>query len=202
MKKWQLELNDREDLVLDQYPHPIFLLSPTLQTLLVIVLSSVAAAIFSGLPLWTVLIPVGVLCMSLLNLLTKYIKYKSSHFIVTTERLIDVKGTMSRRVREIPIHQITNLTSSQSLLERLLDSGSLRVEYSGEIGHDDFLHVRSPEKIVRFLGARSSAGLSSSVGLSRVSPLDELVKLEELRNRGTLSEQEYDRAKSRLLDQI
>lgn len=202
MKNWQLELNDQEDLIIDQHPHPSFLLSSILQVLFVIVLSLLAVAIFSTLPLWTILIPVGVIGLSILNLLLKFLKYKSSHLIITTERLIDVKGIMGRRVREIPIYQITNLTSSQSLLERFLNCGSLRVEYSGEIGHDDFFHVRRPERIVRFLGSRPASRPPTSTGVPRVSPLDELVKLEELRNRGTLSEQEYDRAKSRLLDQI
>ena len=76
------------------------------------------------------------------------------------------------------------------------------IYYGGEIGHDDFLHIRSPGKIVRFLGERSSSRQSLSSVRPRVSPLDELVKLEELRNRGTLSESEYAKAKSRLLDQI
>lgn len=199
---WQMQLNDNEDLVIDQIPHWSLFIFSLAQVLLIIIVSVVAINMLSGLPVWTLVFPIAVLLLGFLKVLSRLAKYRFTHLIVTTERLIDVQGVFRRRIREIPIRQISNLTSSQRLLERLYRCGSLRVEYSGEIGHDDFAYVRRPDRIVRFLSGRISSGFQQSSDLPRRSPLDELVKLEELRNRGTLSEQEYDRAKSRLLDQL
>lgn len=199
---WQLQLNDNEDLVIDQSPHWSLFISSAAQVLLIIIISAVAINLLSGLPVWTLVFPVAVLLLGVVKLLSRLAKYRFSHLIITTERLIDVRGVFRRRIKEIPIRQISNLTSSQRLLERLYRCGSLRIEYAGEIGHDDFAYVRRPDRIVRFLSGRISGGFQPGSDLSRRSPLDELVKLEELRNRGTLSEQEYDRAKSRLLDQL
>lgn len=199
---WQLQLNDNEDLVIDQTPHWSLFISSVVQVFVIVVISIVAINLLSGLPIWTLVFPVAVLLLGFVKLLSRLAKYRFSHLIITTERLIDVQGVFRRRIREIPIRQISNLTSSQRFLERLYRCGSLRVEYSGEIGHDDFSYVRRPDRIVRFLSGRIASGFQQASDLTRRSPLDELVKLEELRNRGTLTEQEYDRAKSRLLDQL
>lgn len=202
MALWRFDLNEDEDLVIDQKPHWIMLMVPTFQLLLLVSLTILGVIFLSFLPSWVVLFPLAVFVFLAGRFGIRLGRYKASHLIVTSERLIYSSGFLGRRVREIPIAQISNLSYSQRLGERVLQFGSLRVDHSGENVRDVFNFVRRPERIVRLVSSQISRR-SLGPGQTRPhSPLDELSKLATLRRDGSITEDEYEAAKSRLLNQI
>lgn len=201
MRFWHLDLNEDEDLIVDERPHWVILVSPIAQLVLFVLVVVLAIRFASSLPWWTIAFPAAVLLLMLGRFGIRVAKYRSSHLIVTTERLIYVSGAIRRSVREIPILQISNLTSSQSLFERLWRCGSLQVEHAGEGGSDSFVSIRRPDRIVRMISAQISRR-SSIMGRGGVSVIDELSKLAQLRKEGSISDEEYDHVKSKLLNQI
>lgn len=201
MRYWHLDLNEDEDLVVDERPHRVILVLPIFQLVLFLFLAALSIRFASSLPWWTILFPLAILLLILGRMGIRIAKYRASHLIVTTQRLIYVSGALRRRVREIPILQISNLTSSQRVFDRLWRCGSLQVEHAGEGGMDSFASIRRPDRIVRIISAQISRR-SSLVGRSGFSVIDGLSKLAQLRKEGSISEQDYDYVKSKLLNQI
>jgi len=161
-----------------------------------------AIVTLSSLPSWTLFFPLALLLVLLGRLGLRIAKYKASHLIITTERLVYIDGTLGRRVTEIPIGQISNLSYSQKILDRVLGFGALEVDHSGEDGGDVFKYVGRPDRIVKLISSQISRYSSARGAGKAFSPIDELSKLAELRQAGSITQDEYEMAKSRLLNQI
>ena len=202
MALWRFELNEDEDLVIDQKPHWSMLMTPIVEVAVVVAGAVLGIIYVSFLPSWTILFPLALLVFLLGRFGLRFAKYKTSRLIVSNERLIFVSGVLGRRSQEIPISQISNLSFSQKLSSRILGCGLLEVDHSGEHGKAAFQYVRRPERIVRLVTSQISRR-SSIQGVSKAySPLDELTKLAHLMQAGSITQDEYDLAKSRLLDQM
>ena len=202
MAPWRFDLNEDEDLVVDQRPHWSMLAAPLIQLIVLVVLATLGIVLLSFMAYWTIFIPLGLFLFLLVRLVLRLAKYRGSHLIVSTERLIYISGVIGRRVQEIPILQISNLSFRQTLFERLFGFGSLEVDHAGEDGRVLIRLVRRPQLIVRLLSSQMSRRLTAGDAVKSFSPVDQLAKLAELRRAGSITDVEYESAKSKLLDQI
>ncbi|NNN18488.1 MAG: PH domain-containing protein [Acidimicrobiaceae bacterium] len=202
MAPWRFDLNEDEDLVVDQRPHWSMLAPPLIQLIVLVVLATLGIVLLSFMAYWTIFIPLVLFLFLLVRLVLRLAKYRGSHLIVSTERLIYISGVIGRRVQEIPISQISNLSFRQTLFERLFGFGSLEVDHAGEDGRVLIRLVRRPQLIVRLLSSQMSRRLTAGDAVKSFSPVDQLAKLAELRRAGSITDVEYESAKSKLLDQI
>ncbi len=220
-------LSEDEELIYDLRPHWLTLVVPALITLVVVV--AVGAA-------WVVMpagdlqqpaqLAVGVLgvLVLLVTVAGRVLRWATTHFVLTTERLIFRSGLVAKFGREIPLERINDVTFSQSLFERLVGVGDLLIESAGEHGQSRFSNIRDPEavqlEIYRQMEAndRRRAGYAATqpqapvtdrtptppIG-SRSAPrsaLDDLERLADLRDRGAVTEEEFQRMKRELLDRM
>lgn len=125
-------------------------------------------------------------------------------YVLTTERIIVRRGMVARSGTEIPLENIVNVLFSQRVLERLLGYGDVIVESAGSQGQSRLVDVPDPQgfqsEIYRARELRSLhfAGGGASAGPDLVARLE---RLAELRERGHLSDAEFERTKRRLLDE-
>jgi uncharacterized membrane protein YdbT with pleckstrin-like domain len=143
-------LSEDEELIYDLRPHWLTLVVPALITLVVVV--AVGAA-------WVVLpagdlqqpaqLAVGVLgvLVLLVTVAGRVLRWATTHFVLTTERLIFRSGLVAKFGREIPLERINDVTFSQSLFERLVGVGDLLIESAGEHGQSRFSNIRDPEAV-------------------------------------------------------
>ncbi len=73
-----------------------------------------------------------------------YLRWTTTSFIVTTDRLISRVGVLSRSGIEIPLEKINTVFFRQSLFERIIKSGDLEIESASEEGTQDFSDIRRP----------------------------------------------------------
>jgi membrane protein YdbS with pleckstrin-like domain len=125
-------------------------------------------------------------------------------YVLTTERIIVRRGMVARSGTEIPLENIVNVLFAQRVLERLLGYGDVIVESAGSQGQSRLVDVPDPQgfqsEIYRARELRSLhfAG-GGPVGSSDL--VARLERLAELRERGHLSDAEFERTKRRLLDE-
>jgi uncharacterized membrane protein YdbT with pleckstrin-like domain len=223
-------LSEDEELIYDLRPHWLTLVVPVLLTVAVVV--AVGAA-------WVVMpagdlqqparLAVGVIGLAVLlaTVVGRVLRWATTHFVLTTERLIFRSGVVAKFGREIPLERINDVTFSQSLFERLIGAGDLLLESAGEHGQSRFSNVRDPEavqlEIYRQMEAndRRRAGYAATqphhpapqhhpVAADRTptpptrspSALDDLERLADLRDRGAVTEEEFQRMKRELLDRM
>jgi uncharacterized membrane protein YdbT with pleckstrin-like domain len=200
-------LNEGEDVVLDLHPHWSFLSTQTAALLGAIVLGGlVLANVDTGI----IQLLSGFLILAALGWwIVRYLDWRTTNFVVTTDRLIYRHGVLAKHGIEIPLERVNNVLFSQRIVERLLGSGDLVIESAGESGRQAFSDVRKPSAVQNEIYRQIEANENRKFdrigqghgggGGGGASVADELAKLDELRRNGVLSDEEFAAAKARLL---
>src|SRR5438034_11188108 len=197
-------LSEGEDLVLDLRPHWIALAAPAFETVLILA-GLVLALVYipDSWPSWTrVAIAVAALVLFLVYPAPRIVRRLTSHFVVTSDRLIHRSGWLSKRSMEIPLEKISDVRFHQGVFERVIGAGDLTLESAGEFGQQTFSHIPDPEhvqKVIYDMGETNQRRMMTPAAAPAMSVADELTKLERLRTDGVLSEDEFQSEKARLL---
>ncbi len=197
-------LNDGEEIILDVRPHWSFLVPASLALLVALALAVwVSQAVDSDFALFPSL---GLAVAALLFFLVRYAQWLTTDFVLTTDRLIYRKGVISRQGREIPLERLNDVSFQQTLFQRMLRAGDLLVESGGERGQSQFGHFSDPQgiqnEIHRAIEAAAARDADRMAGRRELSPLEQLEKLEELRQRGVITQAEFEVKKANLLDRL
>ena len=201
-------LTTDEELVLDLRPHWIALVGPVVVTILVLVA-------------WIVMLPkihghsgvktaeriailaVGVVLL-LFYCLRTFIRWATSHVVVTNERVIHRQGLIAKNSMEIPLDRIQNVRFHQGIFERMIGAGDIIIESAGERGDNSFSDIRRPERVQKVIYERAEVHTMKMQGggMRQEAPpsmTEELQRLADLRDRGAITEAEFQAQKSRLL---
>ncbi len=193
-------LSENEELILDLRPHWIALAGPVAVTLIVVVAWVILLGKVDGVP---ALIVTGAAVLVLLWYPVRaFVAWVTSHFVVTSDRLVHREGLVARSSMEVPLEAINDVRFSQNILERMVGAGDLVIESAGERGQEVFANVRGPEsvqKTIYEMRERNVPRGAGSVGASAPSMSVELQRLADLRDRGVLTEQEFQAQKARIL---
>jgi uncharacterized membrane protein YdbT with pleckstrin-like domain len=137
-------LADDERVVKHLHPHWITLVRPTVLLIVIVALGSFLAAIFPGGGLQAPgRIAVGVIAVLALvaTVLVPYLRWRTTHYVLTTHRLMTRVGMLNHTGRDIPLNRINNAMYEQSFFERIVNSGTLVVESAGEDGQQVFRNI-------------------------------------------------------------
>jgi uncharacterized membrane protein YdbT with pleckstrin-like domain len=201
-------LNEGEEVLLDLRPHWAFFLGRA-AVLVLTVAALVAAAAVGAHDL--VLLALGVVVLvALARLVARYARWTTSEFVVTTDRLILRAGVVSKRGIEIPLERVNTVFFSQRLKERLLGYGDLVVESGGERGRQVISDVPHPERVQSVIhgamedeeDAREGRSTGAAPAGDQTSVLDQIDRLDQLRQRGVISQAEFDTKKAQLLERL
>jgi uncharacterized membrane protein YdbT with pleckstrin-like domain len=135
--------------------------------------------------------------------LRRIVAWATSHFVVTSDRVIHRAGWFAKRSMEIPLENISDVRFNQTVFERVIGAGDLTLESPGTFGQERFSDVRHPEQVQKTIYEMNEAnrqrmsGAGPAGGSSSVA--DELAKLDRLRDDGVISDQEFEAHKARLL---
>ena len=137
-------LADDERVVKHLHPHWITLLVPTVLLVVIVGLGSFLAAIVPGGSaqgiLRIVIAAVAVLAV-IVVVLVPYLRWRTTHYVLTTHRLMTRLGILNHTGRDVPLNRINNAMYEQSFWERIINSGTLVVESAGEDGQQVFRNI-------------------------------------------------------------
>jgi uncharacterized membrane protein YdbT with pleckstrin-like domain len=124
-----------EEIVMHKHPHWKMLVGPVLVLLVVVALGSFLAAV-AGSQTWApwarlVLLVVG-LVLVLRFTVAPVIRWRTTHFVVTTRRVLVREGLFTRRGMDIPMSRINSVEFRHTLFERMLGVGTLIVESASD----------------------------------------------------------------------
>ncbi len=197
-------LNEGEELVLDLRPHWWFLSGPVFWSVVGTVLLVVVAVLDLPSQLW--LVCLAALGVVLLWLALRVLRWTTTNFVLTSDRLIFRSGVVAKRGKEIPLERINDISFNQSVFERLLRSGDLVVESGGERGQQFFTDIPKPARvqneIYRQIELAQGRDADRMAGRRELSIPEQIDKLDELRQRGVISQAEFDAKKQQLLDRM
>ena len=195
-------LNEGEEIILDLRPHWFYLAGPAASLIAALVL----ALVVRNRSEWILFPVLALAVVALLWFLGRYGKWITTSFVLTSDRLIYRSGVVSRQGREIPLERLNDVSFRQSLLQRVLGAGDLLVESGGERGQEQFGSFAHPQdtqnEIHRAIEAAAARDADRMAGRRELSPLEQLEKLEELRQRGVITQAEFEVKKAKLLDRL
>ncbi len=145
-------LNEDEEIVFDLRPHwkavaGASLLAPVIVGLAAFAIARVPeGSVQTAARVALVAVGIGVF---IAFCVVPWAKWLTTHFVVTTRRVIMRAGVLGRSGRDIPLFRINDVTFEHSFFERLLGAGSLIVESAGERGQVTLADIPHPEDVQR-----------------------------------------------------
>ena len=212
-----------EELVLDLRPHPVALVMPALAAIASLAVGVYLMAKINGtldsFVTWASL--VGIVVVWVLYPVRRLVAWLTSHFVVTSDRILHRSGWLAKRSIEIPLEQINDIQFTQGIFERLVKAGDIQIRSASNDGPTTFEDVRNPEEVQkaiyqqselnnqRMYSGRGTPGAAPAASPSRppsrppVTPstTTELERLADLRAKGVLTEEEFQAQKAKILGQ-
>ena len=203
-------LHESEDIVIDRKPHLWFLVHPVAAFVVTLVLGSLAASKINprnghvnGWISWaSIVLPV----FSLLWFVWTYITWRTTNFVVTTDRLIFRQGVVAKKGKEIPLERINDISFNQTIFERLIGAGDLLIESGGEQGQQRFTDIRKPFEvqnlIYKSIEQAKARDMDRMAGRRELSLPEQIEKLDDLRQKGVITQADFEAKKAQLLDKM
>lgn len=196
-------LNEEEDIVLDLHPHWWFLVGPIVATIVASALAVLLARVEVD---YVWLVGLALVVLALLWLLVRYLKWRTTNFVLTTDRLIHRAGVLAKQGREIPLERINDLTVNQSIFERIIRAGDVLIESGGERGQSLLSDLPNPfavqNAIYTEIERAQARTADRTAGRRELSVPEQIEKLDELRQRGLITNAEFEVKKAQLLDRM
>jgi uncharacterized membrane protein YdbT with pleckstrin-like domain len=199
-------LNPDETVALDMHPQWMFFSEPALALLGSIILGVVLAThqpTNKTLKKALTIAVIALLAVTALWLIGRYLKWLTTNFVITSQRIIFRQGVFAKHGIEIPLERVMNVNFNQTVMERMFGAGDLLIESGGEDGQQRFTDIRQPAKVQNLVHAQAEAVAQRRVGLvaQQGAPdvAEQLERLEGLLQRGTITQDEFDSQKRKLL---
>ena len=156
------------------------------------------------------IVALGLIVVILFWFVARYVVWSTTSFVVTTDRLINRSGVFSRQGTEIPLERVNTVFFAQTFFERIIGSGDLEIESASEQGSQKFSNIRKPlnvqNEIYRQMEDNENRKFDrvgrNLAPAGDVSIPDQIEKLDQLRQTGIISNDEFQQKKSELLDRM
>jgi uncharacterized membrane protein YdbT with pleckstrin-like domain len=213
-------LHDQEDLVLHLHPHWWFfaksaagLVVSIVFGVVVLVVAGGDGAVTQGLRVFAAVLVLA----SLVWFVVRYVKWVSTHFVLTTDRVIYRSGIIAKEGIEIPLERINQILFKQRLFERMLGLGDIMIESAAKEGAQVFNDIKSPNRVQneiyiqmenndskKFdrLGARLDQTAAMAPAAAAPTVPQQIEHLNALRQSGAITEEEYQAKKTELLGRM
>lgn len=203
-------LHESEDIVIDRKPHLWYLVQPVAAFLGTLVVGVLAASKINprnnsvnGYITWAA---IALPTIALLWFAWTYVKWRTTNFVVTTDRLIFRQGVVAKKGKEIPLERINDISFNQTIFERLIGAGDLLIESGGEQGQQRFSDIRKPFEvqnlIYKSIEQSKARDMDRMAGRRELSVPEQIEKLDDLRQKGTITQADFDAKKTQLLDKM
>jgi uncharacterized membrane protein YdbT with pleckstrin-like domain len=204
------DLKNGENVVLVIRPHWLILVWPVILTVIGVILGIIIDHYGY---VYGYIIPFVLMC----NLLYKIVQRNNNLWAVTNLRIIDEDGVFSINSKESPLDKINNVTYNQSLWGRIFDYGNVQIQTAAEVGATTYYMVEKPKKLKdtittmqeeykksQILSQAKEFASAISSGSQKQSGSDvaaQLEKLFELKQKGIISEEEFNTGKKKILEE-
>ena len=164
--------------------------------------------------------------VALTELVRSFLKWRNECYIITNRRVMELRGIINKNVRDSALEKVNDVNLTQSVVGRMLGYGTVQIITGSDIGANVFRRISGPVRFKRaMLNAKEQWLAASPPDESEDAPPqapsiavdasvndesapaaadipDLILDLDELRQKGILSEQEFQEKKRELLDRL
>jgi membrane protein YdbS with pleckstrin-like domain len=204
-------LNDYETVALDVHPHWWYFAEAAFALVGALILGIIVVAMDAESWLkWAALV---LIVASAVWLLVRYLRWGTTSFVITSDRVIFRHGLIAKSGINIPLENVNSVHFHQGIFERMIGAGDLLIESASEGGQQRFTDVKHPDRVQNLIYSQMELNTDRMYGRvnrdgtpaspATAAQLDvpsQLEKLEAMRDRGTLTPEEFEAQKRRLLE--
>jgi membrane protein YdbS with pleckstrin-like domain len=209
-------LHEHEELVLDLRPHWWYMAEPGGALLGAAALGAVVLAVGPDEGTLQTVANWGSIALIVLALVwfgVRYLKWITTNFVVTSDRVVFRVGVLAKRGVEIPLERINTVFFNQTIFERMLGAGDVAIESGGETGKETFGDIRKPSAVqneiykqMELNNTRMYGGMGGGPGAgthgSAASIPAQIAELDQLRQQGVITQAEFEAKKDDLLKRM
>ena len=146
-------LNSDEELLAELRPHWIFLFGPLFTSIGTWAVIIVILVLWNHAPGWTNYPFLIIALIPAVWLLGRFVRWRSYVIAITSNRIFVRQGILGRDTVQLRLQRITELNTSQSLIERMLGVGRIIIDVQGEDDSMVLEYVRKPVVVQRVLNS-------------------------------------------------
>jgi hypothetical protein len=150
----------------------------------------------------------------------------NERYIITNRRVMEVRGIINKNVRDSALEKVNDVELNQSIVGRLLGYGTVQIITGSDIGVNEFKRISNPVRFKREMlnakenyqraggdfdddtpgsrakAAAAKAGKTGEADRDRDDIPELIADLDELRQKGIISEEEFQAKKTELLGRL
>ena len=205
-----------EKIVFIDRQHWLVLVWALLVDLLVAVFIVAAAVILAGLndKLGFLMVLIVLVVFPVVHFVVRFLNWYNEQYLVTNRRVIKIRGVINKLVSDSSLEKVNDVVLEQSIVGRILGYGTVQIITGSDIGVDIFKHIARPVHFkTEMLNQKEDLAELDSYGararrvLAEESPtsgdIPELIaELDELREKGIVTDEEFEKKKADLLGRI
>jgi uncharacterized membrane protein YdbT with pleckstrin-like domain len=178
--------------------------------LLILLVTGVAVTVLDGLALVLLL----ALVVPFWRILVDLLNWWNEQYVITNRRVIQLEGIINKHSIDSSLEKVNDVVLEQSAFGRVLNYGDVQILTASEFGVNLFRRIAHPVRFkTEMLNQKEALGdLDVFEGrakrvLAEEAPsagdIPELIaELDELRKRGTITDEEFEEKKKALLEKI
>ncbi|MCH7232030.1 PH domain-containing protein [Glycomyces sp. L485] len=98
--------------------------------------------------MWLILAEVGITAALLVWLsVVPWIAWQTTHYVITDQRVMWRIGMITRESRHIPLARVNTVSYTQSIAERILGYGDLKIDSASDDGEIELIDVPKVDKV-------------------------------------------------------
>lgn len=203
-----------ETIVLNLHPHWWYIAKSGIVLVLAMIVGA-WAAVAIDVDFLKLVVAVWIV-VNLVWFLTRFVQWVSTHFVLTSDRVMSREGVFAKRGIEIPLERINTVFFEQGIFERMLGLGDLEIESASKDGAQRFEDIRRPSDVQKEIyiqmesndnrkmdrmGSAASGGFQHAAAAGP-SIAEQINQLAQLRDQGHLTEAEFQAKKAELLSRM
>lgn len=204
-------LGERESILLVTHQHWFQLFRAILLELVLIVLTVVAVTLIYFFMLLQPIVFTGylLLLIPIVSIIRDVLIWQNHKYVVTNRRVIQIFGIYNKNVTDSSLEKVNDVKMDQSVLGRIFNFGDIEILTASELGINRFTFIGDP---ISFKTAMINAKFEleqqerPSYVTQAVNPAMDVPRLiqqlDELRQKGAITDAEFQAKKARLLERI
>jgi uncharacterized membrane protein YdbT with pleckstrin-like domain len=149
------------------------------------------------------------------SLLLDFFQWYNRKYIVTNWRVIQLSGVINKDVIDSSLEKVNDIELTQSFFGRIFQFGTVEILTASEIGVNKFKTIRNPVKFKNVIvNAKEQLGhdedhpaYAAAAQVVQAAPATSdipsmIERLDDLRKRGVLTDEEFQRSKEQLLQKL
>lgn len=194
-------LGEHEVLLMKTHQHPLILVGAILAEIALFVgIIVMITLIRTRLNVDKAWIGYVLVLFPILSLIRDVLIWSNKQYIITTRRVIQTSGVLNRHVMDSSLEKVNDIKLEQSFIGRILNYGDVEILTASEAGSNVFRRIANPTGFKKaLLNAREA--MERGEGPSQDIPTL-IARLDELRKRGIITEEEFQRKKTELLAKL